>query len=57
MFTQNIIKVMPAMLFFFCLLETFELGIIINDMDKAEKLEAKIENNLKMLESITALLN
>ncbi len=57
MWDKKIMKIIPAMLFLFCLLETFELALIINDMDKAEKLETKIENNLKVLEHITILLN
>ncbi len=57
MWNEKTMKIIPVMLFLFCLLETFELALIINDMDKAEKLEAKIENNLKMLEHIAILLN
>lgn len=57
MWNEKIIKIIPAVLFLFCLLECFELVLIINDMNQTEKLEAKIENNLKVLESITILLN
>ncbi|GAA7033033.1 hypothetical protein HpCHC93_11730 [Helicobacter pylori] len=57
MWNEKIIKVIPSVLFLFCFLEIFELVLIINDMNKTEKLEAKIENNLKVLESITILLN
>ncbi len=57
MWNEKIIKIIPAMLFLFCLLEIFELGLIINYEEKTEKLEAKIENNLKMLKDITILLN
>ncbi|MFT2765611.1 hypothetical protein [Helicobacter pylori] len=57
MFGEKIIKVIPIMLFLFCLLEIFELGLVISNMDKSEKLEAKIENSLKALEHITILLN
>ncbi|GAA9123594.1 hypothetical protein Taitung52_11330 [Helicobacter pylori] len=57
MWDEKIIKIIPAMLFLFCLLEAFELVFAINYMGKSEKLEAKIENNLKVLEHITTLLN
>lgn len=51
------LKVIPAVVFLFCVLEIFELVLIINDMNKTEKLEAEIKNNLKVLEDITILLN
>ncbi len=57
MWNEKILKVIPAVVFLFCLLEIFELGLIINDIDRTEKLEAKIENNLKSLEHIMILLN
>lgn len=41
------------MVFLFCILEIFEMVLIINDMIKTEKLEAEIRNNLKELEMIT----
>ncbi len=50
-------KIIPSLLFLFCLLEIFELCLIISDMNKTEKLEAEIRNNLKMLEHITILSN
>lgn len=50
-------KIMPSMLFLFCLLEIFELVLIISDMNKTEKLETEIGNNLKALENIMILLN
>ncbi len=40
------------MLFLFCLLEIFELVLIVIDMSKTEKLEIKIQNNLEVLEYI-----
>ncbi|GAA9882473.1 hypothetical protein VN0667_11450 [Helicobacter pylori] len=55
MWNEKIIKVIPAVLFLFCLLEIFELVLIINDMNKTEKLEAEIKNNLKVLENISIL--
>lgn len=57
MWNESFLKVVPAVLFLFCLLEIFELALIINDMSKTEKLEADIRNNLKVLENITILLD
>ncbi|WRB90554.1 hypothetical protein KVD94_03040 [Helicobacter pylori] len=57
MWNKKFLKVVPALVFLFCVLEIFELVLIINDMDKTEKLEAEIRNNLKVLEDITILLN
>ncbi len=57
MWNEKFLKVIPAVVFLFCVLEIFELVLIINDMNKTEKLEAKIRNNLKALEDITILLN
>ncbi|EPZ70365.1 hypothetical protein N199_03890 [Helicobacter pylori UM038] len=56
MWDEKIIKIIPV-LCLFCLLEVFELSLIINNMDRSEKLETKIENNLKMIEDITILSN
>lgn len=53
MWNEKVLKVIPALVFLFCFLEIFELALIISGMNKTEKLEAKIENNLKVLESIT----
>ncbi|MDU9746601.1 hypothetical protein [Helicobacter pylori] len=57
MWNERFLKVIPAVMFLFCILEIFELVLIINDMNKTEKLEAEIRNNLNMLETITNLLN
>ncbi|MFP6118365.1 hypothetical protein ACLGA5_04140 [Helicobacter pylori] len=57
MWNEKFLKVIPAVVFLFCILEIFELVLIINDMNKTEKLEAEIRNNLKVLEDITVLLN
>ncbi|GAA7698462.1 hypothetical protein JP0154_09750 [Helicobacter pylori] len=57
MWNKKIIKVMPAILFLFCLLGIFELVLIVDDLNKTERLEAKIKNNLKVLEHITILLD
>lgn len=50
MWNEKIIKVVPAVLFLFCLLECFEMVLIINDMNKTEKLEVEIRADLNMLE-------
>ncbi len=50
-------KIIPGVLFLFVLLEIFELVLVIDDMNKTEKLETEVKNNLKMLEDITILLN
>ncbi len=57
MWNERFLKVIPAVVFLFCVLEIFELVLIINDMNKTEKLEAEIRKNLKVLEDITILLN
>ncbi|WRE75748.1 hypothetical protein KVD91_00345 [Helicobacter pylori] len=53
MLNERFLKVIPAAVFLFCVLEIFELVLIINDMNKTEKLETEIRNNLKALEYIT----
>ncbi|MFP6260618.1 hypothetical protein ACLGC4_06545 [Helicobacter pylori] len=55
MWHERFFKVIPAVVFLFCLLEIFELVLIINDMNKTEKLETKVGNDLKVLGDI--LLN
>ncbi|WRG79340.1 hypothetical protein E5E14_05040 [Helicobacter pylori] len=57
MWNEKFLKVIPAVVFLFCMLEIFELILIINDMTKTERLENEIRNNLKVLEDITILLN
>ncbi len=57
MWHEKFLKVIPAVVVLFCLLEIFELVLIINDMNKTEKLEAQIRENLKVLEAIAILLN
>ncbi|MUU46008.1 hypothetical protein [Helicobacter pylori] len=54
---EKIIKVIPGLLFLFCVLEIFELILIINDMNKTEKLENEVKKNLEVIETITELLN
>ncbi len=57
MWIERFLRVFPAVVFLFCILEVFELALIINDMNKTEKLEKEISNNLKVLENISFLLN
>ncbi|NHA54569.1 hypothetical protein [Helicobacter pylori] len=57
MWHEKFFKVIPAVVFLFCILEIFELVLIINDMNKTEKLESQLRQNLEMLETITILLN
>ncbi len=47
MWHEKIIKVIPVMLFLFCLLEIFELGLAINEMNKTEKLEVQLRQALE----------
>ncbi|WQS57497.1 hypothetical protein KVD04_00970 [Helicobacter pylori] len=54
---EKIIKVIPGLLFLFCVLSILELSLIIEDMDKTEKLENDVKKNLEALETITELLN
>ncbi|WQR89443.1 hypothetical protein JYQ86_01805 [Helicobacter pylori] len=53
MWNERFLKVIPAVVFLFCLLEIFELALIIIIMNKTEKLETEINNNLKALKNIT----
>ncbi|GAA9656561.1 hypothetical protein HpHCM49_10600 [Helicobacter pylori] len=57
MWDEKYLKIIPALLFLFCLLEIFEIVLTIGNIGNIEKLEAKIENNLKELKNITILLN
>ncbi|WP_367750453.1 hypothetical protein [Helicobacter pylori] len=57
MWNEKFLKVISAVVFLLCVLEFFELVLIIIDMNKTEKLEAKISNDLKVLKDITILLN
>ncbi len=57
MWNERFLKIIPEVVFLFCILEIFELVLIINDLNGSEKLEAEIRNNLKHLEDITILLN
>lgn len=57
MWGWKLIKIIPAILFLFCLLEIFELVLIVSDMNKAEKLETQLQQNLETLEIVINLLN
>ncbi|GAA7277017.1 hypothetical protein ID0507_09330 [Helicobacter pylori] len=57
MWNEKFLKIIPAVLFLFCILEIFELFLIINDMNKTEKLENDLYNNLQVMEKIVNLLN
>ncbi|WP_031252197.1 hypothetical protein, partial [Helicobacter pylori] len=57
MWSEKTLKIIPAIMFLFCLLEIFELVLIIEDMNKTEKLENDLKNNLQIIEVITNLLN
>lgn len=54
---EKIIKVIPGLLFLFCVLSILELCLIIEDMNKTERLENDVKKNLEALETITELLN
>ncbi|GAA9279076.1 hypothetical protein TH0225_06540 [Helicobacter pylori] len=57
MWNEKFLKVIPAVVFLFCLLEIFELVLIIEDMNKTEKLENSLRDSLQTMETITDLLN
>ncbi|MFP6173475.1 hypothetical protein ACLGB1_02195 [Helicobacter pylori] len=57
MFYERFMKVIPAVVFLFCILEIFELVLIVNDMNKTEKLESEIRNNLSVLKDIIIFEN
>ncbi len=45
------------MLFLFCVLEILELGLIASGLNKTEKLEVRLEQDLRAIREITNLLN
>ncbi|GAA7376250.1 hypothetical protein BD0135_14660 [Helicobacter pylori] len=57
MWHEKILKIIPAMLFLFCILQIFELVLIINDMNKTEKIENDLRDNLQTMKTIINLLN
>ncbi|RVZ36550.1 hypothetical protein EC545_07045 [Helicobacter pylori] len=57
MWNERFLKVIPALVFLFCMLEICELVLIINDLNKTEKLEVEIKNDLKMLQDDIIVFN
>ncbi|GAA8585628.1 hypothetical protein HpBT295_11430 [Helicobacter pylori] len=57
MWNEKFLKVIPAVVFLFCILQIFELVLIIDNMNKTEKLEQQLLENLKKLEKNADLLN
>ncbi|MGN8499506.1 hypothetical protein ACR9MI_07900 [Helicobacter pylori] len=57
MWGEKFLQIIPAAVFLFCLLEIFELVLIINDMNQTEKLENDLRNNLQTMEHVINLLN
>ncbi|BAM34762.1 hypothetical protein [Helicobacter phage KHP30] len=55
MWSEKVVKIIPAILFLICLLGIFELGLIISSMNKTEKLEHQIQQSLKMLKTINKI--
>ncbi|GAA9198021.1 hypothetical protein Taiwan878_14490 [Helicobacter pylori] len=49
MWSEKILKVIPAVVFLFCVLEVFELVLIVDAMNKTEKLEAQLQKNLEVV--------
>ncbi|MUU19752.1 hypothetical protein [Helicobacter pylori] len=56
MWNEKFLKVIPAAVFLFCILEIFELVMIANDMNKTEELEKGLKTNLEVLEMLTECL-
>ncbi|WP_208392017.1 hypothetical protein [Helicobacter pylori] len=54
---EKIVKIIPMLLFLFCILSILELFLIIEDMNKTEKLESEVKKNLEEIETIVELLN
>ncbi|GAA8287860.1 hypothetical protein HpNP123_16260 [Helicobacter pylori] len=52
MWNEKFLKVIPAVVFLFCVLEIFELVLIIDGLNKIEKLETGIKQNLKELKEL-----
>ncbi|QEE97095.1 hypothetical protein [Helicobacter pylori] len=57
MWSEKLLKVVPALIFLFCILEIFELILAINNLNQTEKIEMRMEQNLKALETIAKLLD
>ncbi|WP_195836826.1 hypothetical protein [Helicobacter pylori] len=52
MWNERFLKVIPSVVFLFCILETIELVLIIDSANKIEKLEVQLQKNLETLETI-----
>ncbi|WP_231174077.1 hypothetical protein [Helicobacter pylori] len=57
MWGEKIMKVIPGLLFLLALLGIFELVLIIDNMNKIEKIESRLHQDLEALELGTNLLN
>ncbi|WRB12064.1 hypothetical protein KVJ86_00995 [Helicobacter pylori] len=57
MWNEKFLKVIPAVMFLFCILQIFELVLIVNNMNESEKIEVRIRNDLKVLKNIMSSLN
>ncbi|GAA8365377.1 hypothetical protein HpDR4_02650 [Helicobacter pylori] len=57
MWSERFFKAIPAVVFLFCFLEIFELVLIINDLNKTEKIERELKKNLETTKTITEFLN
>ncbi|GAA7267457.1 hypothetical protein ID0481_13320 [Helicobacter pylori] len=57
MWNEIFLKIICCVFFVFWILEIFELFLMINDMNKTEKLENDLYNNLQVMEKIVNLLN
>nr|WRE09993.1 hypothetical protein KVC08_04835 [Helicobacter pylori] len=56
MWHEKFLKVIPVVVFLF-FLSILELFLIIEDMNKTEKLEREVKNNLEVVKTIAELLN
>ncbi|TPH54313.1 hypothetical protein FIM69_00050 [Helicobacter pylori] len=57
MWSEKVLKVIPATVFLFCFLEIFELAFTVSYINKIEKIETEVIKNLKASEGIAVLLN
>ncbi len=56
MWSERFLKVIPAVVFFFCVLEIFEMALVINNMNKTEEIESQLSKNLETLKTDINLL-
>ncbi len=57
MWDEKSLKIIPAILFLFCVLEILELLLIIQDMNQTEKLENDFKNDLQFMKNTVETLN